>query len=52
MAFTKNPSVSTYQTKRVNLLGELNARGTVLGTDVDYQDCYPEIIKNQDTKEL
>ena len=51
MAFTKNPSVSTYQTKGVNLLGELNARGTVLGTDVDYQDCYPEIIKNQDTKE-
>jgi hypothetical protein len=51
LAFTKTPVNSTYQTKTVSLLAELNSRGTVPTTDVDYLNCFPEVNKNKTTSE-
>lgn len=51
MAFDKTPSQSTYQTKQISLFSEINSRGSTTAKDVDYLNCYPELIKNKTTKE-
>ena len=51
MAFTKTPEQSTYQTKRIRLVKEIDNRGTNSTKDVDYVNVYPELIKNRTTKE-
>lgn len=51
MAFSKTPEQSTYQTKQIRLVRELNSRGTNTNKDEDYINLYPEIIKNRNTKE-
>lgn len=49
--FSKTPEQSTYQTKQIRLVRELNSRGTNTNKDEDYINFYPEIIKNRNTKE-
>jgi len=51
MAFDKTPATSTYQTKQIPLLSEINSRAASVDTDVDYLNCYPELIKNKTTQE-
>jgi len=51
MAFDKTPATSTYQTKQISILSEINSRAASVSTDVDYLNCYPEIIKNKTTQE-
>ena len=51
MAFSKTPENSTYQTKQIRLVRELNSRGTNANKDEDYVNFYPEQIKNRNTKE-
>jgi hypothetical protein len=51
MAFNKTPEQSTYQTKMIRLVRELNSRGTNTNKDEDYINLYPEMIKNRNTKE-
>jgi hypothetical protein len=51
MAFTKTPENSTYSTKIVRLVKELNNRGTDTSKDEDYFNVIPELIKNKNTKE-
>lgn len=51
MAFSKTPKESTYSTKQINLLQEMNSRGITPTTDVDYVNCFPEITKNKTTNE-
>jgi hypothetical protein len=51
MAFSKNPAVSTYQTKGVPLASEFNPRGSVPTTDATYTNCYLEMTKNKTTGE-
>jgi hypothetical protein len=51
LAFDKTPSQSTYQTKTIRLVRELNSRGTSTSKDEDYVNFYPELIKNRNTKE-
>lgn len=51
MAFTKTPSESTYSTKKIRLVKELNNRGTDTSKDEDYLNVIPELIKNKNTKE-
>lgn len=49
--FSKTPKESTYSTKQINLLQEMNSRGVTPTTDVDYVNCFPEITKNKTTSE-
>ena len=51
MAFSKTPEQSTYQTKQIRLVKELNSRGTNTNKDEDFVNFYPELIKNRNTKE-
>ena len=51
MAFSKTPAQSTYSTKTIRLVRELNSRGTSTAKDEDYVNFYPELIKNRNTKE-
>jgi hypothetical protein len=51
MAYSKNPEFSTYQTKPIPLISELNSRGSTTATDVDYLNCYVEYIKNKTTQQ-
>lgn len=51
MAFSKTPATSTYQTKTIRLVRELNSRGVNTNKDEDYINCYAEQIKNRNTKE-
>lgn len=52
MAFDKTPSQSTYQTKTLSLVRELNNRGSDTSKDEDLLNIFPELIKNKDTKEF
>lgn len=47
MAFSKNPAVSTYQTKNVPLIAEFNPRGAVPTTDQLLVNCYTELLTNK-----
>lgn len=51
MTFSKTPAVSTFQTKMLSLLSEMNSRGSTVAKDVDYLNIYPEILKNKVTQE-
>lgn len=51
MAFSKNPQLSTYQTKSISLLAEMNSRGSTPVKDVDYVNCFADITKNKTTGE-
>lgn len=51
MPYSKTPAVSTYETKQINLLAEMNSRGILPTTDVDYINCWPDVTKNKTTKE-
>lgn len=51
MPFSRTPKESTYSTKQINLLQEMNSRGITPTTDVDYVNCFPEITKNKTTSE-
>lgn len=51
MTFTKSPVISTYQTKPIRLVKELNSRGTNTSKDEDYVNVFAELIKNRVTKE-
>lgn len=51
MAYSKNPSLDTYQTKQIPLIMEMNSRGSTPTTDVDFLNCFPEYIKNKITQQ-
>lgn len=51
MANDKTPSQSTYQTKTLALIKELNNRGTNTNQDEDYVNFFPELVKNRTTRE-
>lgn len=51
MPFSKTPSQSTYQTKIIKLVKELNSRDTNTNKDEDYVNVFTELIKNRQTKE-
>lgn len=51
MAFSKNPEVSTYQTKMISLLKQENHRGSVATQDEDYLNCYIEIVSNKEVQD-
>lgn len=51
MPFSKTPQQSTYQTKTIRLVKELNSRGTNTNKDEDYINVFAELIKNRETKE-
>ena len=51
MSFDKTPAQSTYQTKVLSLVKEMNNRGSDTSKDEDYLNIFPEIIKNKNTKE-
>jgi len=46
MAYTKNPKLDTYDTKRFPFVGSHNARSFSGAKDQRYVNCYPESIKN------
>lgn len=46
MAFTKNPTQDTYDTKRFPFVGAHNSRNSSGSKDQRYVNCYPESIKN------
>ena len=50
MPFDKTPSISTYQTKQVSLIADMNSRNDVPTTDVDYLNCFVEITKSKAAK--
>lgn len=49
MAFSKQPEQSTYQTKQIKLLGELDRRGSNVDQDLDYLNCFVELTLNKMT---
>jgi len=51
MAYSNTPAVSTFQTKMLKLVSELNSRGSSTSTDVDYLNCYPEILSSKVTQQ-
>lgn len=51
MPYSKQPSISTYQTKEISLIGEMNSRYGDPTKDIDYLNCFPEMIQNKSTKE-
>lgn len=51
MARTSTPTQSTYQTKKIRLVRELNTRGTTTTRDGDYINVFPEQTRNRNTKE-
>lgn len=51
MAFDRTPTQSTYQTKKVSLLAEMNSRGIDTTKDEYLVNIFPEIVKNKDTGE-
>lgn len=51
MAFSKNPAISTYQTKKLPLAAEFNPRGTTATTDTVLINCYLEMLKSKTTNE-
>ncbi len=51
MAFSKQPTQSTYSTKTVGLLKELGSRGNDTAKDSFYLNAYAEVQKNKTTKE-
>lgn len=51
MAFTKTPATSTYQTKTIKLMKELDHRAPDSTKDVDFLNVYFEPIKNKLTQE-
>jgi hypothetical protein len=51
LAFDKTPEKSTYQTKKIKLVKELNSRGTDTSKDETFVNFIPELIKNKNTKE-
>lgn len=46
MAYTKNPTLDTYETKRFPFVGSHNARDYSGSKDQRYVNCYPESIAN------
>lgn len=51
MAFNRTPQQSTYQTKQVNLMKQINHRGAIPTKDEDYLNCYIEFTNNKELKE-
>ena len=51
MPFDRTPSISTYQTKQLSLVAEMNSRASTPTKDVDYLNCFPEQLKNKTTKQ-
>lgn len=51
MPYDKTPSISTYQTKQLSLVGEMNSRAQTPTKDVDYLNCFPEQLKNKTTQQ-
>lgn len=51
MAFTQNPAISTYQTKRIQLTRELNSRSASVAKDEDYLNVFFEVVKNKQAQD-
>lgn len=51
MAFTKQPTVSTYQTKTIPLMSEYSSRAVGFAKDPDFVNVFFEVTKNKTTKE-
>lgn len=51
MSYSKTPATSTYQTKQIQLITQMNSRGSVPTVDVNYLNCFPEAIKNKVTQQ-
>lgn len=51
MAFTKQPVNSTYTTKTIPLVREINSRGSNNLKDEYYTNCFPESVQNKLTSE-
>jgi hypothetical protein len=51
MPFSKNPALSTYQTKMVELFKQPNNRGSTAAKDEDLVNCFYEITQNRKLKD-
>lgn len=51
MAFSKNPTQSTYQTKMVEIFRQINNRSNIPAQDEDYLNCFVELVNNKELKE-
>lgn len=51
VAFTKQPVNSTYTTKFIPLIREINSRGSTNNKDEYYTNCFPESVKNKLTND-
>lgn len=51
MAFTKTPGQSTYQTKHISLLKEINSRASGFAKDVEHLNVFFDVTKNKLTGE-
>lgn len=51
MAFTKTPQGSTYTTKKIQLMRDLNSRSSSFDKDIDYVNCFFDVIQNKTTQE-